>query len=66
MSKAKKAKKNLGDNAFCRNPDGSETIWCYTTDPNTRWEPCAPRNSTVYAGCSIQVYSGLHVASVVF
>jgi uncharacterized protein YegL len=49
VGKAKKARSNLGDNSFCRNPDGSETIWCYTTDPNTRWEPCAPRNSTVYA-----------------
>merc|ERR1719191_885507 len=52
VQKAKKGKKNLGDNSFCRNPDGSETIWCYTTDPNTRWEPCAPRNSTVYAPLS--------------
>ena len=25
---------------YCRNPDGSDTIWCYTTDPETRWEYC--------------------------
>ncbi|XP_035690039.1 plasminogen-like [Branchiostoma floridae] len=26
---------------YCRNPDGDEgTIWCYTTDPDTRWEYC--------------------------
>ncbi|XP_042073908.1 plasminogen-like, partial [Haplochromis burtoni] len=26
---------------FCRNPDGdSNGLWCYTTDPNTRWEYC--------------------------
>ena len=25
---------------YCRNPDGSGTIWCYTTDPNVRWEHC--------------------------
>jgi len=49
VNKAKKARKKLGDNAFCRNPDGSETIWCYTTDPNTRWEACAPRATEVYA-----------------
>merc|ERR1712136_661117 len=27
---------------YCRNPSGSGTIWCYTTDPNKRWEYCDP------------------------
>jgi len=30
---------------FCRNPSSAssgDTIWCYTTDPNTRWEYCNP------------------------
>jgi len=28
---------------YCRNPHGeSDTIWCYTTDPNKRWEYCDP------------------------
>ena len=27
---------------YCRNPDNETTIWCYTTDPATRWEFCAP------------------------
>lgn len=31
----------LVDN-YCRNPDGSDTIWCYTTNPNVRWELCDP------------------------
>ena len=22
------------------NPDGEEGAWCYTTDPNVRWELC--------------------------
>jgi len=25
---------------FCRNPDGALTIWCYTSDPGSRWEFC--------------------------
>ncbi|XP_062580891.1 uncharacterized protein LOC134242777 [Saccostrea cucullata] len=27
-------------NNYCRNPDGEPHAWCYTTDPNTRWEFC--------------------------
>jgi len=27
---------------YCRNPDGSDSIWCYTTDPATLWEYCDP------------------------
>jgi hypothetical protein len=26
---------------YCRNPDGEDAAWCYTTDPNVRWELCA-------------------------
>jgi len=25
---------------FCRNPDNAEGPWCYTTDPDKRWEYC--------------------------
>jgi len=26
---------------YCRNPSGwIEGLWCYTTDPNKRWETC--------------------------
>ncbi|XP_078691944.1 uncharacterized protein LOC144922175 [Branchiostoma floridae x Branchiostoma belcheri] len=28
------------DGNFCRNPDGSGGPWCYTTDPDVRWEYC--------------------------
>lgn len=25
---------------YCRNPDGEDRAWCYTTDDNSRWEFC--------------------------
>ena len=31
-----------GTHSKCRNPDGEKTIWCYTTDPASRWEYCDP------------------------
>lgn len=34
--------KGLGWHNYCRNPDGHETIWCYTTDPKAQWEYCDP------------------------
>ena len=27
-------------------PDGESTIWCYTTDSDTRWEYCDPIDGT--------------------
>lgn len=40
------SERHLGEHFFCRNPDGDETIWCYTMDPETRWEYCEPRETT--------------------
>jgi len=32
----------LGGHNFCRNPDGEDSIWCFTTDPDVRSELCSP------------------------
>merc|ERR1712107_385864 len=34
------------DANYCRNRDGGDTIWCYTTDPAKRWEYCDPLTTT--------------------
>ncbi|KAI8503301.1 hypothetical protein Bbelb_191220 [Branchiostoma belcheri] len=31
---------DLAGNNYCRNPDGWHALWCYTTDPASRWELC--------------------------
>ena len=30
----------MGDNNYCRNPDGEAGPWCYTTHPRVRWAVC--------------------------
>lgn len=32
----------IGDHNYCRNPDGDETIWCFTTDPDMIFDYCNP------------------------
>jgi len=44
---------------YCRNPTShSDGVWCYTTDPNKRWEVCAvPRCSEREGRCK---YIGIY------
>ncbi|XP_071226207.1 plasminogen-like [Salvelinus alpinus] len=52
--------KNDLESNFCRNPDGdSKGPWCYTTDPDTRWETCNVQNcSEECMHCSGKNYRG--------
>ena len=42
ISTSKYPDAGIGDHNFCRNPDGEDTIWCYTTDSTKRWDYCDP------------------------
>jgi integrin beta 3 len=50
--------KGLGDHNYCRNPDAEDTIWCYTTDPDTRWEYCSPLKQL--PACFVNVQHPIH------
>ena len=34
------------DHNYCRNPDAEAKPWCYTMDPDIRWEYCAVIDKT--------------------
>ena len=36
---------------YCRNPDGSATIWCYTSDPMRLWDYCDPLQTQAPPQC---------------
>lgn len=42
---------------YCRNPDGELRPWCFTTDPNKRWEFCDIPRCSKYGSACIR-YSG--------
>ena len=35
---------------YCRNPDNSDKVWCYTIDPEKRWEYCGVPYCKIQAG----------------
>jgi len=41
----------VGDHNYCRNPDGdTDGAWCFTTDPDTRFDYCQCENSKLKPG----------------
>ena len=43
---------NLEEN-YCRNPDGWNNAWCYTTDSDKRWEDCTVPDCSLEKWCSV-------------
>jgi len=52
------------DGNYCRNPDKSKTVWCFTTDPKKRIEDCVcdealrGRHGADYRGCQSKTVTG--------
>eukprot|EP00058_Branchiostoma_floridae_P010803 XP_002596291.1 hypothetical protein BRAFLDRAFT_82105 [Branchiostoma floridae] len=53
----------LEQTSACRNPDGEPRVWCYTTDPGTRWDwcdapSCAQQSSSSSDGAATRAVDG--------
>jgi len=57
-------KNGLGDHNRCRNPDGEDSIWCYTTDSAKRWEHCDPLGKSVKTSLRKHPCSGANYVAV--
>ena len=42
---------------YCRNPDFEEGPWCYTTDPDVRWEACTVPYCAMSDGYSVYLFN---------
>lgn len=49
---------------YCRNPDGDEGPWCYTTDPSVRWEYCNLKRCPATGGSPVALPPGPQVPNV--
>ncbi|XP_071943825.1 uncharacterized protein [Antedon mediterranea] len=48
----------LGDHNYCRNPEPDEQTWCYTTDPDVRWEWCDVGQPNVNCASCSETFNG--------
>ncbi|KAI8482529.1 hypothetical protein Bbelb_397650 [Branchiostoma belcheri] len=42
---------------YCRNPDGTASLWCYTMHRSSRWEYCNVPNCASYSGHGWRQYN---------
>ena len=50
---------------YCRNPDNSDGIWCYTDQENSRWEYCNEDNKDVIKEPTLPTISGgIHTVTI--
>lgn len=49
---------------YCRNPDGDKSPWCYTTDPEVRWEFCNLEKCSETGESAVNVPTETQVPSV--
>ena len=51
------AAKGVGDHNYCRNPtpEDDPAAWCFTTDPDERWELCNIGSAAASNTCACEL-----------